>query len=99
MFSMLFDNAGRKIQTVAKVFFCLGVLVSVFTWIICMILGAAENDTSLMFFSIGALFIGVFVSWLSNLLLYGFGTLIANSKKIVENTKGADERFNFGSMD
>ena len=85
----MFDNIGKKIKGVAGFVFILGSVASVVYGLGTMM--------SLSFFSssygsgilLGILIIGVgiLLSWLSVLLIYGFGELIEKTTEIAKNTK------------
>lgn len=81
----MFDNPGEKIKTVAKVFFGIGCVSSVLGWIGVLIIAMESKDgkTALLIAlaSFLVLAIGVVLSWISSLLLYGFGQLIDNSDR------------------
>lgn len=67
----MYDNIGSKIKIVAQILFVLGVIGSIiFGFVICF----GSED----FNAIGFLYIllGGLISWLSTLLMYGFGELI-----------------------
>ena len=87
----MFNNVGGKIKTVAKGLFCLGLILSV--------LIAIKNSQgastifdydSETFFSVLTLIyfiVGFFFSWVSSLILYGFGELIEKATEIANNTQ------------
>ncbi|MBP3313118.1 MAG: hypothetical protein J6K84_00465 [Oscillospiraceae bacterium] len=89
----MFENVGGKIKAVALAFFWLGCIGGALGGLVT----AAEVDGFeglLSFVIITA--ISVFLSWLSSLLLYGFGELIESSsftasemEKLNEKTKSA----------
>ena len=76
----MFNNVGGKIKTVAKGLFCLDLILSV----LIAIKKSQDARTifdydSEMFFSVHILIyfiVGFFFSWVSSLILYGFGELI-----------------------
>lgn len=72
----MFDNVGRQIKTLSKFLFWVGIILSV-------IIGFfyAINDTSTALLGLIILICGCFGSWVSSLLLYGFGQLIENTDK------------------
>ncbi len=90
-----FDNIGKKIQIVAKVFF---VLESIGSFICAVLLIYFFNIISLRMglgvfpFFVGGIagvvvfFIGMLFAWLSNMCLYGFGHLIQDTEEIKNNT-------------
>ena len=77
----MYDNIGSKIKIVAQILFVLGVIGSIiFGFVICF----GSED----FKAIGFLYIllGGLSSWLSTLLMYGFGELIERVCSIDKKT-------------
>lgn len=72
----MFNNVGEKIETFAKVIVWLGIIGSIIGGIIFI---SSENIGMGIAIIIG----GPIVSWLSSLILYGFGQLIENSDYLV----------------
>lgn len=64
----MYNNVGAKIKTLAEVLCAMGILAS-------FIIGAIGIQSS-TFFAIVFIILGCFVSWISFMLLYGFGELI-----------------------
>lgn len=83
----MYENVGRKIKSLAKAVFVVEAIIAVITGIILM---SIDNNLSLFGFLI--LVIGPLASWLSSLLLYGFGELIDKVIEIERNISGR-ERF------
>ncbi len=79
---MTYDNVGGKIKGLAKVIFGL----EAFSAVIAGILIIAYDD-DLAAFGIIFIFIGILLSWISSLVLYGFGELIEKTVKNEENTR------------
>jgi hypothetical protein len=75
----MFNNIGGTIKTVAKVLFFVGIGVSFLGWIILLSVGIMDSEIAMMVESLVALILGLFTSWFSTLLLYGFGQLIENT--------------------
>lgn len=67
----MFENIGRKIKGVAQFITLLGIIVSIMFF-----LSLIEDNTVIAF---AVLIVGCVGSWLSSLLLYGFGQLIENT--------------------
>ncbi len=78
----MFDNIGKKIKGLAKVFCVLGIIFSVIYggWI--MIKGFNSPGDDLFFKGVLILVAGCLSSWLSVFLLYGFGELIDKTSSI-----------------
>ncbi len=77
----IFSNIGGKIKGFAELLTWLGILGSIFSglWIMSI-------DDDFIIPGILVIVIGSLVSWISHLLLYGFGQLIQNSDILVENS-------------
>jgi hypothetical protein len=75
----MYNNVGRTIKFVAKILFGIGIGVSFFIWIALLSVGLADAETAVIFYSLIALVSGLFISWITSLLLYGFGQLIENT--------------------
>lgn len=86
----MFDNVGEKIKVIAKVFFGIGCSFSLIGWIVALTwaVGLDDGKTAVIvvFGSFFVLAICVVLSWISSLLLYGFGVMIDNSERTLENT-------------
>ncbi len=88
----MFENIGKKIRTVAVVFFVLGfigaILASVATAVSIVYFFSVSN-MPLNFLiptivSVIVFIVGVVLAWLGNLCLYGFGQLISDTTEIKE---------------
>ena len=75
----MFDNIGGKIKGLASFLTWIGIIASVITGIIFI-----ADDAGGMGFLL--IILGPLASWLSSLLLYGFGELIENTSIIAQNT-------------
>lgn len=80
----MFDNIGSKLKAVAEVFAWLGIIASSIFGLVIMF---ANEDTPLPGLII--IVVGCLGSWLSSLSMYGFGQLIENTDKLVEQQKTA----------
>ncbi len=80
--SMMFDNIGGKIKTLAEVVTWIGIIASVISGIAIMSIGEEMIFVGLMVMIFGAL-----ISWVSSFVLYGFGQLVENSDKLVKMSK------------
>ena len=75
---IMFDNIGKKIQTVAKAIVWVEIIASILSGIVLFFYGLF-NLESLWYLLILAPFvgyIGCIAAWLSVILLYGFGKLV-----------------------
>ncbi len=72
----MFKNAGTQLKTLARI--CAGLTI-----VIGIILGITVSKTadSIIFFFVIAL-VSVLIAWVSNILLYAFGELCEDVKKI-----------------
>ena len=69
----MFENIGSKIKGVARVFFIIGCIISVLAGFILM------TNTSYIILGYVVILVGILLSWLSTILLYGIGQLVENS--------------------
>lgn len=81
----MYDNIGNKIKGLAKAVFVIETIMSVIAGFILLTI---DEDLSLIGFFL--MIVGPLVSWLSSLLLYGFGELIDKANEIERNTRGSD---------
>ena len=77
----MFDNVGRTIKILSKVLLSVGVGLSFLFWFILLIRGVADEQNNIITLSFAVLVFGALGSWITSILLYGFGSLIENSKK------------------
>lgn len=85
----MFNNIGKKIQTVAKVIAYIGIALSLLIGVAFVIYGIKENE-KYFYDGIALLIVGPLTSWLSSLTMFGFGKLIEDTEAIrkdVENNK------------
>lgn len=86
----MFNNIGSKIKSYAKVIFWIGVVLSIIAGIAIIGIAFASSSSVYAPFSFGRFFaglifaiiavcIGVLISWINVLVLYGFGVLVENS--------------------
>ncbi len=80
----MFNNVGAKIKAIAKVAAWIGIAVCLIYGFVMLV--SMENMAliGLLIMTVGSL-----VSWISALVLYGFGELIENSN-IIANKKNTD---------
>ncbi len=94
----MFNNAGDKIKTVAKVLFWLGVIASVIWGIILFNIVPIKNYWTFLYIilEIALLCLG---SWVGSLVLYGFGVIVSHCKdgerknKVEQNEEKDDEKY------
>lgn len=87
----LFNNPGKKVQTLAKIIFWVIIIVFVIAAV-----GIAEaNDVTvighIVLICIGALF-GSFVGWLNSIVLYAFGSLVDDVQVLRFTLTGMQEK-------
>lgn len=78
----MFKNIGSKIKNVAQFFTWVGIIISIVVFL--MLISKGSDESIGMGFII--LIIGCFGSWLSSLVLYGFGQLVENSDIIAQKS-------------
>ena len=87
----MFDNIGRKIKGLSNMLFWVGAIAS--TIIGLVIMGSLANRSrgseqgAIIFVGILLIAVGIFVSWLSSILLYGYGELIDSNQKILHEMR------------
>ena len=84
----MYNNIGGTIKTVAKVILIVGIVVSFFSWIVLLSIGIIDSKIAVIVYSLVVFILGLFTSWLSSLLLYGFGRLIENTDVLAQRDKG-----------
>lgn len=93
----MFNDIGEKIKTLARWVCWIGIIASV---IIAFIMFSKVDEVPYLqeelYKGLGYcfLFVGPLLSWISSLLLYGFGELVDTNSQIVDfiNKKDADRR-------
>lgn len=86
----MFDDIGKKIKSLAKAAFVIDAIGTVVGGFVLLITG--EGDTGLLGLSLMP--VGIFVSWASALILYGFGELVDKACDIERNTHKEEEKHN-----
>lgn len=82
----VFSNIGKKIKLIAMVNLIIGILFSV-------IVGFGNIFDELVAAGIFFMFFGLFLCWISSLLLYGFGELIDNVSMISKIMSGNNSMY------
>lgn len=92
----MFENSGKKLQVLAKVFFVLGVIASVLGGIILFV-----QSPQLPWLGFVTVVAGTFSSWVSSLILHAIGEATENSEsctyllqsleKTIKNTNNSNE--------
>ncbi len=92
--SIMFDNVGVKIQTVAKIYAWFQITLYLALAIGMVILGCVffSDFWYFIFFAPLLVLVGGVVAWLSVLLLYGFGKLIEDTSAIRKGEKAAPKQ-------
>ncbi len=81
----MFNRVGDKIRTLAQII-CIISMVLVVVW------GLSLMADGAIFEAVIIMAIGIIVSWLGALVLFGFGQLISNSDDMVELLKMMNEK-------
>lgn len=86
----MFNNIGRKIKILAEIITIIGIILSC---ILGISLFGLLGETELWFLGIITIAVGILFSWLTTLLLYGFGQLVENTSMLVKlQSKTIDSR-------
>lgn len=82
--SILFDNIGTKIQTVAKINFWIQIIVWTIAAIVVLVCGLIFFEDLWFFIFLAPLLVAVggVVAWLSVMILFGFGKLVEDTSAI-----------------
>lgn len=92
-----FDNIGKKICSLAKVFFVLGIVAAIFSalvsvfainTIIVPIMGAPVPFWVAELIGVLVFFAAILGAWISNFCLYGYGQLISDTAETKDLTAG-----------
>lgn len=86
----MYNNIGHKIKVLAKVMCWIGIAVSVLAGIAFLIIYFRMRyyrSPEYLITAISCIVFGPLLSWLNNMLLYGFGELIDKTSAIEKNTK------------
>jgi Na+/pantothenate symporter len=92
----MFSNIGERIKLTAKVLFWVGVGACVLGGFSTLMNGIDYYDSTDVATGLITMVFGPILVWFWSMMVYGFGTLIANSNDIVDklyesdNNKGAD---------
>ncbi len=80
----MYSNIGGKIKVLAKVIACIGVVICIIYGFVMLVSMEGMALIGFLIMTVGSL-----LSWLSSLVLYGFGELVENSS-IIANKKNTD---------
>jgi hypothetical protein len=91
----MFDQIGKKIKALAIVIFVAGIIISVYVGVLLAETYAEESIALAIALCLISFAIGVIGSWLSVLLLFGFGELVDQSmetnQRLEENHEALEE--------
>lgn len=81
-----YENAGRKIQFVAKAIFAVFSIISIILAIMLFIQASKSPMLEGTGTLLGFIFLigGPLLSWIASLMIYGFGDLVINSHRIAD---------------
>lgn len=79
----MFDNVGGKIKVVAQFVTFIGIAASIVLFFIM----TSSGEAAIIALGFVVLIFGSVSSWLSSLVLYGFGELVDNSDKLLKMNK------------
>lgn len=91
--SVMYNNIGAKIKTLAKLIFIVFAILSVIVAFMFM-----ATDEEFIFFGVLMLFVGPLVSWVTSWILYGFGEIIEKVTQIEINTRRGKGRLEAESV-
>ena len=80
----MFNNVGKTIKILAKVFLWGGIALSIITWLTCFIIGVVEENVVLIITAFFALIFGIIGSWISSIYIYGFGIIVETNETITK---------------
>ena len=83
----MYDEIGSKIKIVGKAVCILGCVASVIMGFVIMGSSSSMVGTGFLILMVGSL-----LSWVSSLLIYGFGELIDHADTIAYNTRNVDRK-------
>lgn len=83
----MYDNIGSKIKTVAKVVGFAGIIISILTGLLFLLVAFSEEKFSCFAIGILVALLGSLISWASTITLYGFGQLIENTDVLVQDSQ------------
>lgn len=74
----MFDNIGKKIKIITKVFVWIGIVGSIIAGFALLIISAEDAKKSGSFVWLGLFYLiaGPIISWIAGFFMYGFGELI-----------------------
>lgn len=87
----MFKNVGRKIQTLAKLFFLLGIIAGGIFALVSMV-NISRFNAGMGVVVLLVFIIGVFIWWAFSLFLCGFGQLIENSDTLVRQNESRNQK-------
>ena len=79
----MFDYKGKQIKKMAKIFYIIGVSLSVIALVVVSVLGILGTNLNWIWYEIGV-FVGMLLWWLVCTLVYGFGELIETNYEIMD---------------
>lgn len=81
----MFNNIGKKIQTLAKVICWVGIIFTVLLGAFCLYGGINTYNYEMIANGIILIILGPLSSWISSLTLFGFGELVDSNKQMKED--------------
>lgn len=78
----MYKNVGSTIKTLAKVCAIIGIILSITIGIITVFVGVYQGEIAIVIIGILEAALLVFLSWLGQVLLYGYGQLIDSNDEI-----------------
>lgn len=81
----LYENIGEKIKALGKIVFGLGIAIFSLSGLIVFIGLVGSMGFVAFLMGVGIIAVGIITAYISSMFLYGFGELISNSQKMVDN--------------
>lgn len=81
----MYNNIGGKIKGLAKFFAWLGIILSILGGL--GMAAAAHGEAALIIGGVVVAVIGALCSWIGSFVFYGYGQLIENSDKMVDQLR------------
>ena len=86
------NNLGMKLKNIATVLFTIGCILSGIVFVVLILSGGLSNIITLLA-SLLVLALGITVSWLANLCLFGIGQAVENTELLLNNLCNQNDMF------
>ena len=89
-----YDNIGKKIKTLARCLFIIGMVLGIIAGAILIIGGCVTGDFGFAFLGLLLILFYPFLTWISSWTLYGSGEMIDKICEIERNTRTNEKKEN-----